>query len=90
MSEDKREQVAKQCEAVAHMARALAETHTGHAEMLRGGYGGDITEIVGQQTAHLMETLGNILNDMDAVDDTVDGLSAVFQEAQRLWPHPEQ
>lgn len=87
---EKREQVAKQCEAVAHMATALAKVNTDYASMFRGGCMDNLTEIVGRRTAHLMEVLGNILNNMDAVDaKEYEWMNPVFKEAQRLWPTSE-
>lgn len=86
---EKREQVAKQCEAVAHMATALAKLNADYAELFRHGAMDSLTEIVGRRTAYLMETLGDILNGMDAVDPEQDAwLDPVFAEAQRLWPQP--
>lgn len=87
MSEEKREQVAKQCEAVAHMATALAKVNADYARLLRAGHMDALIDIVGQRTAGLMEVLGDILNDMDAVDgDEDDWVGPVLAEAQRLWP----
>lgn len=82
----KREQVAKQCQAVAHMAKTLASVNTDYAALLRAGAPLPL-EIVGARTAYLMEVLGDILNDMDAVDEEEDGwIDPVIAEAQRLWP----
>jgi hypothetical protein len=89
MMEGKREQVAKQCAAVAHMANALAEVHATKAQTIRiGGYGSaEAIEWVGRSTAGLMETLGDILNGMDAVDEQEDSwIDPVMEEAHRLWP----
>jgi hypothetical protein len=85
--QEKREQIAKQCEAVAHMAKVLAEVSGDYAQMFRDGKMGSIAEIVGRRTAAQMEILGNMLNEQDAVDDESDAwLDPVFAEAQRLWP----
>lgn len=80
-----REQVAKQCDAVAHMATVLATVKGDYAKLLRGGVPLPI-EVVGAHTAHLMEVLGDILNAMDAVDEDEDWIDPVIAEAQRLWP----
>jgi hypothetical protein len=86
MDETTRKQVAAQCRAVAHMADALALVHKDKAQMIGAGSYGP-TELVGRHTARLMETLGDILNGMDAVDETEDAwLDPVFKEAQRRWP----
>lgn len=84
---DRATQAARQCEAVAHMAETLATVHRASAALLREGVIGDLAEIVGERTAGLMETLGDILNGMDAYDEKKDAwLVPVFEEAQRLWP----
>lgn len=85
--DEKREQVAKQCEAVAHMATALARVRTDYAKLLRAGQMDNLIEMIGPATARQMETLGNILNGMDAVDPKEDAwLGPVFAGAQRFWP----
>lgn len=84
---ERREQVAKQCDAVAHLCRALIELHEDRAKMLRAGAVDGLIEITGGRTAYLMETLGDVLNGMDAVDEKEDAwLEPIFAEAQRLWP----
>ena len=82
------EQIAKQCDAVAHLARCIAEVHAEKAEMFRENTHGaeHIADLVGRDTAFLMETLGNILNDMDAVTEDDAWIKEVFLEAQRLFP----
>ena len=80
-----REQVAKQCEAVAHMATALASVNSEYAKMLRAGAPLPM-KIVGRRTAHLMEVLGDIMNGMDIVDEEDDWIEPVIAEAQRLCP----
>lgn len=87
----KREQVAKQYKAVAHMARAIAAVHEDIGAIIADGtYGRDrqgFLDMIGRDSAARMEALGDILNGMDAVDDAEDEwLSAVFGEAHRLWP----
>lgn len=84
--EEKRKQVAAQCRAVAHMAKALAQVHSDKAIIIDHGPYSPI-DFVGKQTAHLMEVLGDTLNGMDAIDpDEDDWMTPVFREAQRLWP----
>lgn len=87
VSADLREQIAKQCEAVAHMARALAQTHGDLAAIIRAGGPVDvIAERIGASTAKRMETLGDMLNAMDAVTEDDDWLGPVFRAAQERWP----
>lgn len=84
---ERREQVIRQCEAVAHMAKAVAGVYGDYVTMFRDGHAGTLIDLVGERTAHLMEALGDILNGMDAVDETEDAwLDPVFIEARRLWP----
>ena len=86
--EEKREQVAKQCEAVAHMAKVLAGIYSDHAMLFRDVPAHAVlTDQVGERTAQQMEILGDILNGMDAVDEEADGwLDPVFRQAHILWP----
>ncbi len=87
--DEKREQVAKQCDAVAHMANAIAGVHTDFARIFRNGglQGVDINDQVGGQTAAFMERLGDMLNAMDAVDDDEDEwMTPIFRVAQEMWP----
>lgn len=87
MSNEIRDQVVKQCRAVVHLAKALAETHEGIAAIIEAGHAGDLLDKVGRDTAFIMEALGDMLNEMDAVDDQRDEwLTPVFEEAQRRWP----
>lgn len=84
---DKQKQVSEQCRAVSHLATALAQIHSDYAKMLADGKPNDgFVEQVGKRTAALMETLGEILNGMDAADETDDWMIPIFREAQRLWP----
>lgn len=83
---DKREQVARQCEAVAHLASNLAGVRRDYAKLIRSGAVDDLLELVGAETARQMEVLGDELNGMDAVDKDDESLAPVFAEAQRLWP----
>lgn len=85
--EEKSNQVAMQCRAVAHMATALADVYTDYAAMFQSGQMGILVEQVGRRTSDLMETLGNVLNGMDANDEERDGwLNQVFEQANVIWP----
>lgn len=85
VSEGKREQVVKQCRVVAHLAKALADVHADYVTLLESGAPLPL-DVVGARTARIMETLGDVLNGMDAADDDDDWTAPVFAEAQRLWP----
>lgn len=84
---EKLQQVLSQCKAVAHLASALANIH-GESITIYGRVPppDGVLDIVGARTAAFMETLGDMLNDMDAVTDDDAWLAPVFAEAQRLWP----
>ena len=80
------QQVARQCSAVRHMATVLALMHGDFARMYSRGYGELIVAEMGERTARLMETLGDILNGMDAVTEDDDWVSPIFDEAHERWP----
>ena len=81
---DEREQIADQCKAVAHMAQALADVYSAKEHILREGYQRTVG-IVGPESAALMETLGNVLNGMDAVTEDDAWLDPIFKEAQKRY-----
>jgi hypothetical protein len=83
---DKRTQVAMQCAAVRHLAAVLADINGDYARLTAAGLNDRILDIVGRRTANLMETLGDILNGMDATDEADAWLRPIFEEAHRLWP----
>lgn len=87
--DDTNKQVALQCKAVVHMCEALAEVY----RMRQGRHeaGGkaadDVADLIGRWSAQAMETLGDMLNGMDAVDEEKDAwIDPVIREAQRRWP----
>ena len=93
MISEKREQVAKQLEAVAHLATVLAEVSSNLVKMYRdpARKGPDkLIEIVGDRTARQMEVLGDMLNGMDATTEEDEWLTPIYETAHRLWPqtHP--
>jgi hypothetical protein len=89
VSNNKREQVALQCEAVARLASDLAGVRQDYAKLIRLGLVDDLLDLVGRETARQMEMLGDELNGMDAVGEDRTSLTPVFAEAQRLWPTQE-
>jgi hypothetical protein len=89
MDADLRKQVAAQCKAIAHMATAIAQINADYERMLSdpGSKALDgIEETVGERTAAWMETLGDMLNSIDAVEKEDAWMGPVFREAQRRWP----
>jgi hypothetical protein len=86
MDDEKRKQVALQCKAVAHLAKAVADVYDHRAMRLEiNAVVGDV-DLIGKWSANAMEVLGEMLNGMDAVDESDDWMKPVFREAQRLWP----
>jgi len=87
MSPEKHKQVSDQCRVVAHLATAIAQVHTDKATLFAENRAPSIVDHVGRHTAYLMETLGNILNGMDAVDEKEDDwVLPIFVEAHRMFP----
>lgn len=91
MSErEKQDQLVQQCKVVAHLANAIMQVHLDLADIYEQIPHTDAqVDHVGNRTARLMETLGDVLNGMDAVDAEEDGwVNPVFEEARRLFPNP--
>ncbi len=77
-----------QCKAVAHLAQAVANVHTDKAAFLATAPSAAdrLVGHLGPQTAAIMETLGDILNDMDAVDEEEDAwVTPIFAAARARW-----
>lgn len=83
---EKRMQVAAQCRAVVHLATQIALVHSDKAEMFAAGYQDSLIDFCGDETAGLMETLGDILNGMDAVSAEDKWMDPIFEKANQLWP----
>lgn len=87
--EETRRQVAEQCRAVAHMARAIAEVHEELIPLYLSEFGApDLMEIIGKRTAGLLEVLGDIMNNMEVVTECDAWIDPIIAEAQRRWPQP--
>lgn len=91
MSIDKRKQVADQCRVVAHLAKAIHEVYSDKARIFASDAKGpdDIVDIVGKWSAAHMESLGELLNGMDAADEDDDWTAPIFRNAQKIWPQSE-
>lgn len=89
MADDKTlHQAREQCRVVAHLARALAEIHEDRVR-LYDACPDNMRETVfidGPRSAAIMESLGDMLNGMDAAMPEDEWTTPIFQEAQRLWP----
>jgi hypothetical protein len=90
MTDDKQKQVMMQCRVVAHLAEALRQVHDDYGRMFECAKPGDtalgLLDQVGQRTARWMETLGDMLNGIDAVEEEDAWVDPIFEEAHRLWP----
>ena len=60
---------ADQCRVVAHFAQAISDIYTSKASIVAGGEASSLHAMWIEHTDAMMETLGNILNGMDAVTD---------------------
>ena len=86
----KRKQVASQCRAIVHMAKAIAEIYEDYGRRYAVASPADkLLDVVGRRSAAHMESLGDILNSMDAVVEQDAWLDPIFDEAHRLWPQQE-
>lgn len=79
-------QVANQCKVVAHLATAIAGVFSDYEAMFRDNAAPLLIAQVGERSARLMETLGDILNGMDAATEEDEWTSPIFEEARRRWP----
>lgn len=86
MDEEKRMQVILQCQAVEHLANVLIEIHSDKKEMLLRGHLSDMIDSTGKHSLYVMETLGDILNGVDAVDRSKDAwMDPVFDKGRELF-----
>lgn len=79
------EQAHDQCRAVVHMALSLAEVYVARAAILASSPLAPI-EIIGESSAVTMEYLGDLLSNMDAVEEGDAWLDPIFDAAQARWP----
>lgn len=82
----KAEQVRRQYEAVAQLAKTLAMVHEQSAFMAKDGADDGLLDIMGRQSAYAMEALGDILNGMDAASEEDAALGDVFDVAHTMFP----
>lgn len=84
--EEKRKQLVAQCTVIAHLAEEIAHVHLDLAELHASATDEHFVDFVGKITASRMETLGDILNGMDAVTDEDKWVNPIFEKAHELWP----
>lgn len=88
MQVTKQQQIVEQCRAVSALAAHLSKVHAELAELYGVALPAGVVEIVGQRTAWMMEELGNMLNEMDAVQDSdVAAINEVFDRAHAMFPN---
>jgi hypothetical protein len=88
--QEKRQQVADQCRVVAHMANVIASVHSDYARLFQDGAGMEgLEDQVGERTAVLMNTLGDILNGIDAVDEADAWVNPVMARSREVFPEKE-
>jgi hypothetical protein len=86
----KRQQVADQCRAVAHMATAIAQIYSDYSRLFLDGQAmPGHEEQVGERTACLMDDLGDILNGGDAVTEDDAWVNPIMERAREVFPERE-
>lgn len=84
---DKRQQVSDQCKVVAHLAEAIRQVFSDKTRMVGDGNEPEaVLDYIGKHSASLMNTLGDILNGMDAVMDDDEWVNPIFERAKQLYP----
>ena len=86
MSEAKRAQVADQCKAIAALCGQIAEVYAMKEAMFRGGHIDELLNRVGEDSASLMEDLGNVVNNMDIVEPEDAWMTPIFAGAHSMFP----
>lgn len=86
MDDDKIQQVSRQCSAVRHLALNIAFLYADLARIFAQGGFPKIADMNGERSAALMELLGDILNEADAVEESDDWMGSIYDEAHRRWP----
>lgn len=89
MADEKQKQVADQCRAVAHMATAIANIYTDYARLFADGHMDRLEDQVGERTAALMNTLGDILIGGDAVTDDDEWVNPIMERAKIMFPEKQ-
>ena len=83
---DERTQVADQCKVIIGLAKIIIEVHTDLEDCFRNSEAHDsLTKSIGKHTAQRMETLGDMINGMDAVEPEDDWMVPFFEKAHKMW-----
>lgn len=84
--EAKRNQVIAQCKAIKHMAAVLSKVYGDFSMMFQSGHMDTLLEMKGRDSAVVMEWLGDLLNDMDCVQEEDEWMEPIFRAAHEMFP----
>lgn len=87
---ERRQQVAKQLGAVAHLAARLAAISTDLKSAYERGELAALINMHGDLSARQIEMLGDTLNSMDALAASDDWIIPILDAAQKAWPAPAE
>lgn len=92
MNVEKLDQVAAQCRVVVHLCSAMIDLYKMHSELFASHNEGHaaLADMLGERTAHLMEYLGDHLNEIDAVTGDDEWTDAIYARAHELFPVSEE
>ena len=82
----KAEQIRRQYDAVARLARTVAELHEESLFSVTDDANDALLDIKGRRSAYIMEMLGDIINGMDAAVEEDRDLDPVFEMAHAMFP----
>lgn len=89
-TQKKRRQVADQCRVIAYMADIIAKVHSDYARLFQDGAGMEgLEDRVGERTAVLMNTLGDILNGIDAVNEEDAWVNPIMERSRKVFPEKQ-
>ena len=83
---DLRRQVCDQARVIAHMASQIAKVYGELIVAYASSNDLGFLNMIGRDTANRMETLGNIMNNMDIVEDVDGWVDPIFEESHKRWP----
>jgi hypothetical protein len=90
--EEKRQQLLDQCRVVEHLAKQIARLYS--PTQLPAYYAHDaaneILDIAGGQSAGIMETLGDLLSNLDGVTEEDEWTDPIFHRAHEMFPQEER
>lgn len=84
--DEKRLQVLNQCRVVKALAETIAGIRNDYMTLLSDPNCNLPLDVVGNMTAMQMETLGDILNGMDANTEEDEWMTPIFRKAHEMFP----